>query len=130
MNIAVGTIAINGTLLVQMLNFWIAYLMIRLLLLRPVYRLILEREKATGKQYEEIRTAESDVEHQQENRRKLWHACREHFEKQRPTLEPMVHLRPEEMPQVSSHTITEKEAVRLHKDTLGLLRKSVEMADG
>ena len=129
MNIAVGTIAINGTLLVQMLNFWIAYLMIRFLLLQPVYRLILEREKAAKKQYDTIKSAEDNIEHKREDRRKLWQACREYFEKQRPAHETVVHIRPEEMPQVSSPTMTEKEAVRLHKDTLTLLRKSVEMAD-
>ena len=67
---------INATLIVQALNFCIAYFLFRFILLKPAYTLICERNRAKITIEKKVATAESDVADAQKRREAQWRACR------------------------------------------------------
>jgi hypothetical protein len=78
---------INLTLVVQAFNFFIAYLLIRYVLLRPALG-VLDAERAVRRQFlQEIENIKQSLTVKEQERKKRWQECQEYMAQQKPPLE-------------------------------------------
>lgn len=87
MNIDVGDIGVNVTILIQMTNFWVAYAVLRFFLFSPAYRELTAEQRAHDKVSQSIASAESELAQFREKQRDLWRECREHCMREQPDLQ-------------------------------------------
>ena len=76
---------VNATLLVQMLNFFIAYWMLRHLLFRPVVAIIQQAEAQEQALHVIIDQHKKSLDIQEKERLRNWHACQEYFATHQPS---------------------------------------------
>ena len=84
-------LTINATLFVQVINFWIAYVLIKHLLVLPVYRVICADDADDQQAHQAVERGKNRVEHHENEIQNLWKTCRTYFAQQAP--EP---IRPEQ----------------------------------
>lgn len=66
---------INGTLLLQMLNFYVGYLILTYGILKPALAVILQQEDVENRLNVDIVELKNKVAAQEEQKKKAWHAC-------------------------------------------------------
>ena len=77
-------LSINATLIAQMVNFWIAYLIVRYCLVVPVYRVIVANNKREAAARNAIDDEQGRLERYEQAIREVWSACRGYVAEQRP----------------------------------------------
>lgn len=77
---------INITILVQIVNFFIAYIIIRHLLLKPAVSVILEKEEQQAQLNKQLRTLESAIKTKTETLSREWNSCHQEFGKHAPAV--------------------------------------------
>ncbi len=70
---------INATLFVQIVNFGIAYVLLRVLLLKPAVAAIQHDEQTQSSLVDQIAQSEKEVQALRDKRYQLWYACHAHF---------------------------------------------------
>ncbi|HSC25269.1 MAG TPA: hypothetical protein VLB80_03585 [Candidatus Babeliales bacterium] len=75
---------INATFFVQIFNFFIVYLMLRLFLFKPVIEIIEEEEVHENTLITAITQQQKSFEIQEKERQRHWYVCQEYFNNQRP----------------------------------------------
>lgn len=77
---------INATLLVQAGNFLIAYLLFRLILLKPAYAVIEQEDAVRDSLEEEIMHGQEQLNDKKEFQKKQWLQVHQFYKKNQPTL--------------------------------------------
>ena len=80
-------ISLNATLIVQVINFGLAYIILRFLVFQPALNLILSQRRATQELQETIAHKKEKLEQQNIVRDEQWVACRNFFAQNRPPIE-------------------------------------------
>jgi hypothetical protein len=76
---------VNATLLVQMLNFFIVYLMLRRLLFKPVVAIIQHEESQEKALHDIIDQQKKSLDIQEKERQRNWYVCQEYFANHQPS---------------------------------------------
>jgi len=127
MNITVSGIGINATILVQMLNFWIAYFVLRIILFRPVYRFISERNATEETLANNIAGHKKAIAQKEAERRQLWQKCRAYFQKHKPSDDPMGHLALSQITAIAPPSaLTDATRKQLVDETYAIISKRLE----
>ncbi len=77
---------VNATLIVQAVNFLIAYLLFRFILLKPAYRAITEEEQHKMELEHLVVRDRLSLEEKKHEQREQWLACKHHCEEHMPEL--------------------------------------------
>ena len=75
---------VNATLIVQMFNFFIVYLMLRRLLFKPVVAIIQHEEAQKKALHDIIAQQKKSLDIQEKERQRHWYACQEYFATHQP----------------------------------------------
>ncbi len=78
---------INGTLIVQAINFFIGYLLLRFLLLKPVVTAVQEGEQEEIAVRTDIKKAQEALVVREEEKQKEWRKCQQFFMQHVPTID-------------------------------------------
>ena len=113
MDIAVGDITINATIIVQMINFWIAYTMLRILLFKPVYRIVMAREQAEHDLNGAITATQQGIARQKAERLTLWQQCHSYFETNKPAVTNSFHVATGAIPPIKPSEISPQARTQL-----------------
>ena len=101
---------VNFTLVVQALNFFIAYIMIRKLLLVPVVRIITKQEEHHNLVQETIAQLEESIAKAKRSRRRLWENTRAYFSQKSPLVgDQDLHIFKGITPEVEVVTVDQQE---------------------
>jgi len=125
----VGDITVNATIVVQMLNFWIAYLLLRTLLFKPVYRAIMTQEKTEKGLREAITVAQGSINQSKQEQRTLWQKCHAYFEKNRPRTQ-MGYTTVSKIPPIEAPIISTAQRTRLAEEAYKEIIKQLEIGSG
>ena len=126
---AIGDITPNATIIIQMVNFWIAYAMLRALLFKPAYRMIMDRQEAEqGLRHTATATEKSIAQHKQE-RLALWQKCHDHFETHKPKSDQAGHATVSKIPAITPPVISPEARTKLTKQAYEQLVKQLETID-
>ena len=99
---------VNGTLLVQMLNFYIGYLILKYVLLKPVLVIIMQQEEKEQQLNHSIVDLKKKVAAQEEQKKRAWRECMQTLSLLKPKLGvPGLHQK-RVMPRVSETIIDAK----------------------
>lgn len=115
---------INLTLVIQSVNFFIAYGIIRKFLLEPAVQVIKKEQAQQEKLNVVIRQQEEHMVLRGNERQKYWQACREYFRDHRPFIEQSS-LLIKELPEISLPTVPAKLIDQLIKETQDALVKKI-----
>jgi F0F1-type ATP synthase membrane subunit b/b' len=77
---------INITIFVQIINFSIAYLIIRYLLLRPAVSIILQEEDRQAESNKKLHTLESAIKTKEATITHEWNSCQQEFDSHAPAV--------------------------------------------
>jgi len=113
MDIAVGDISVNATIIVQMINFWVAYTMLRLMLFKPVYRIVMAREQTERELNETIAATQEGIAQQKADRLTLWQQCHAHFEQHKPSAGKTFYTSEAEIPPIKPPALSEQTRTQL-----------------
>lgn len=120
-------ISLNATLFVQVCNFVVAYLVLRFLLLEPVYRHIIRGEKKEQGLHNTIESAQEDVAKYRSQYEAVWQSCRDYFRTHKPALEaPRDADEGQQIPPLTYPSMTKPEAEKLVAQMSELVEQSVE----
>ncbi len=78
---------INATLIIQAINFFIFYIVLRRFLLKPAIAIISHEEQEQESVKNIIVQQEQSLMLKEKERQKYWHDCRVHFKKSRPSID-------------------------------------------
>ena len=102
-------ISVDATIIVQAVNFFIAYLLFRFILLKPAYRIILEEQQDKDSLEKLVADDKRQVEKKRQEQQDQWVTSSRYFQKQipKPINEAMFFRGI--APQVVDRVLTEKE---------------------
>ncbi len=101
---------INATILLQALNFFIAYILLRELLLKPAIQLLDLQQATRDGVRKTIEQYEAVIDRKKRQKQEQWMATRDHVARNMPVIQPevmvtRVAVRPVAMPEVSPQEI-------------------------
>ncbi len=76
---------INGTLIVQLVNFIIVYCVLRFLFFKPVHQIIAQEDLADKKQHDALRAQKEKMAQHVAVKREEWQACQHYFRQHSPS---------------------------------------------
>lgn len=76
---------VNATLFIQMINFFIVYWMLRLLLFKPVVAIIQHEQAQEKALHDIIDQQKTSLDIQEKERQRTWYACQEYFAMHQPS---------------------------------------------
>lgn len=100
---------INATLFVQAINFFIAYLLFRFILLKPAYQVIWQEQKDQKQLEGRVTADERSLEVMRKNRLAQWHACQQYCKKYLPEELTKVEVFRGITPPISAYTPSSQE---------------------
>src|SRR5436190_23273717 len=81
----INSMNVNATLFIQMLNFFIVYWMLRILLFKPVVAIIQQEEIQEKSLHDIINQQKKSLDIQEKERQRNWYACQEYFAMHQPS---------------------------------------------
>jgi len=120
---------INITLIVQGINFLIAYGIMRIFLLKPAVQVIRDEEAQQEKLNSVIRQQEQSMTIKGGERQKYWQVCRDYFKDNKPFVDRTL-LLIKEIPEVSVPVVPEDLVDKLVEETQRMLVKKIGNIDG
>lgn len=104
---------INGTLLVQMLNFYAGYLILTYVILKPALAVIMQQEEVEQSLNRAIVDLKNQVAAQEEQKKRAWHECMQALSLVKPKLGTTGLHQKIVMPSVPERTVNLKETEEL-----------------
>ncbi|HEB41904.1 MAG TPA: hypothetical protein ENI08_02715 [Candidatus Dependentiae bacterium] len=120
---------INVTMVIQAINFFIAYWVMRIFLFKPALQVI------QGEQIEQtrldtiIRQQEQSITIKEDERQKHWQACRDYFRDNKPFID-LTKLVVKEMPEVSIPVVRQELIDKLADETQQVLIQKIGYIGG
>ncbi len=106
---------VNATLFVQVVHFFIAYLLFRFILLKPAYQAIVQEDQYKA-EFEALVVADKQsVEEKKQEQQKQWLVCQKHCKKHIPQLPDEASLFRGIVPRVSVSSISTQELRDMRK---------------
>ncbi len=115
---------INATVVVQALNFFIVYWMLRLFLFKPVIGIIQHEEAQEHAMLNIIDQQKKSLEIQEKERQRHWYICQEYYLHNQPDTTPAIHSL-SDITENFTETVTPLSADDI-ADTIAKTRTSVE----
>jgi len=116
---------INGTLLVQIFHFLIAYVLLRYLFFKPVYGIIEKEDNAQKKQQDLLQDQKTRIAQQITLKREAWQECQHYFKHHAPSLvnqEPIDH----KVPGIIVSAVPQEQVQKIRKELKELIISKVE----
>jgi len=107
---------INITLIVQAVNFFIAYHIMRTFLLKPAVQVIQDEQAQQTKLNTVIRQQEQSITTKEGERQKYWQTCRDYFKDNKPFIDQAI-LFIKEIPEVSVPVVSDDLVDKLVEET-------------
>ena len=120
---------INATMFVQAINFFIAYLLFRFILLKPAYRAIVQEQKDQGRLEGLVAGDEKSLEDARKKQVARWVACQRYCKKYLPSPLNEAELFRGITPKVSVYTPSVKELHSMRERISQTIVASVEGVD-
>ncbi len=120
---------INITLIVQGINFFIAYGIMRIFLLKPAVQVIQDEQAQQAKLNTVIKQQEQSMTIKGGERQKYWQACRDYFKDNKPFIDRTVSLI-KEIPEIFVPVVLENLVDKLIEETHRALVKKIGHIDG
>jgi hypothetical protein len=102
-------ITINVTLIVQIIHFFIAYLLISRLVLKPGLVLVRQEQHEKKQALQRVTVEQERIAQKQEAKRQRWQLCQDYFNEHKPSQVSFVPTRMGEIKQVQPDVFTEQE---------------------
>lgn len=119
------TMNVNATLVIQAINFSIAYILLRTFLFKPAVAIIQHENKEQESVKIVIAQQEQSLVLKENERQKNWHNCCVYFKKNRPSVDaPQLFVFKGLTPDIMPHIIEDKILAKLLADTkIALVKK-------
>ena len=128
MNIEAGGIGVDATIVIQMINFWIAYCVLRILFFTPAYREVTREDDERARLERSIDAAEQELARRREEQRAVWDACRAYVAGSKPAID--CRYPASEPASLVYHMPADASVRALHTDVSTYLIKKVGGSDG
>ncbi len=120
---------VNLTLIVQAINFFIAYGIMRIFLLKPAVQVIQDEQDQQEKVNTIIRQQKQSIIIKEGERQKYWQACRDYFEDNKPFIDQVL-LFIKKIPEVPVPVVPDDLVDKLVEETQRALVKEIGHIDG
>jgi len=120
---------INATLIIQAVNFFIAYGIMRTFLLKPAVQVIQDEQDQQAKLNTIIRQQEQSITIKGGERQKYWQACRDYFKDNKPFVDRAL-LFIQEIPEVSVPVVPDDIFDKLVEETQRALIQKIGHING
>ncbi len=119
------TMNVNATLVIQAINFSIAYILLRKFLLKPAVAVMQHEQQEQESVKIVIAQQEQSLILKENERQKNWHNCRAYFKENRPCVDaPQLFVFKGLTPDIIPHTTEDKVFAKLLADTrIALVKK-------
>jgi hypothetical protein len=112
---------INGTLLVQMLNFYVGYIILTYVILKPALAVIVQQEEHENDLNRALVELKNQVAAQEEYKKRAWHECMQALTLIKPKLEVTGLQQKMVMPSAPEYTVNQEE----EQELIAVLAKKV-----
>jgi len=119
---------INITLIVQAINFFIAYGIIRTLLLKPAVQVIQDEQAQQAKLNTIIRQQEQSITIKEGERQKNWQACCDYFDDNKPFIDLLLFIK--KIPEISVPVVPDDLVDKLVEETQRALIQEIGHING
>ena len=120
---------VNITLIIQGINFFIAYGIMRIFLLKPAIQVIQDEQAQQAKLNTIIRQQEQSITIKGGERQKYWQICRDYFKDNKPSID-QAPLFIKEMPEVSVPVVPDDLVDKLVEETQRVLIQKIGHVGG
>ena len=120
---------INITLVVQAINFFIAYWVMRIFLFKPALQVIEGEQAQQTRLNTIIRQQEQSITIKEDERQKHWQACRDYFRDNKPFID-LRKLAIKEIPEVSLPVVRQELVDKLADETQQVLIQKIGYIGG
>ncbi len=120
---------INVTLVVQAVNFFVAYWIMRILLFKPALQVIQGEQMQQARLNTIIRQQEQSITIKEDERQKHWQACRDYFRDNKPFID-LTKLVIKEIPEVSVPVVPQELVDKLADETQQALIQKIGYIGG
>jgi len=115
------------TLIFQVLNFFIAYILLRFLLLKPAYAIIQEEQYEREHLHNNIAYQRALLTRKEQEIKDHWRGCQEHFLKNKPSIDnPELYIFKYITPSIEQPHIAPQTITKLIKNVQDAIIKKVE----
>ncbi len=121
---------INVTLVIQAINFFIAYWIMRIFLFKPALREIQGEQMQQAKLNTIIRQQEQSITIKEDERQKHWQACRNYFRDNKPFIDLKKLVIKEEIPEVPLPIVSKELVDKLVDETQQALMQRIGYIGG
>ncbi|HZW61696.1 MAG TPA: hypothetical protein VFF04_05725 [Candidatus Babeliales bacterium] len=112
---------LNSTLIVQGINFLIAYILLRKLLFRPAVSLVMQEQSHISSLESSIDSRKAAIAEQEQEKLRRWKAFQQLFKNKIPSYQKQFEVGKMALPPIQYHVLKQEQAQTLSKDVADAL---------